>query len=158
MHQAVAPAPHHQQRHEACMPNSELRLAEPLAALSVATDLARGRPPEQALAACIIATRLADYLGFGARDRVNSYFATLLRFAGCVATSHEFATELGGDDVAVRFNGDSIDPANGAELSHFLDNVGKSSMSPGDAMGVIARALQSDCEVGKRMAVRLGLE
>ncbi len=38
------------------MPDSKLRLAEPLAALSVATDLARGQPPEQALHACVIAT------------------------------------------------------------------------------------------------------
>jgi hypothetical protein len=84
------------------MPASEFRLAEP-SALSVATDLARGRPPEQALYACIIATRLAGYLYLGEADRDNACFATLLRFAGCTATSHEYALYLGGNDIAVRF-------------------------------------------------------
>ena len=30
------------------------------------------------------------------------YYSTLMRFAGCAATSHEAAASFGGDDIAVR--------------------------------------------------------
>ncbi len=75
---------------------SEFRLAEPLAALSVATDHVRGQPPGQALYKTIIATRLAEYLGLSQAECAVAYYATLLRAAGCTATSHEFALYLGG--------------------------------------------------------------
>ena len=73
------------------MPACEFRLAEPLAALSVATDLVRGQPPGQALYKTAIATILAEYMGLRVADRAIAYYATLLRAAGCTATSHEFA-------------------------------------------------------------------
>src|SRR6266508_6397697 len=139
------------------MPDSELRLAEPLAALSVATDLARGQPPEQALHACIIATRLADYMGLSVADRGNTYFATLLRFAGCTATSHEYTLYLGGNDVAVRFAGDATDIADIEQVMRFLASVGKSPEGLPDAFRVVTEGTRADCEVGARMANRLGL-
>lgn len=139
------------------MPDSKLRLAEPLAALSVATDLARGQPPEQALHACVIATHLAGYLGLNAADRASTYYATLLRFAGCTATSHEFASLLGGNDIAVRFAGDATDIADGSELMQFLANVGRTPEQLPEVVGVVTEATRADCEVGSRTATRLGL-
>ena len=41
----------------------KLWLAEILGALSLVTDLARGRPPEEAVRACGLATRLAGSMG-----------------------------------------------------------------------------------------------
>ncbi len=139
------------------MPASELRLAEPLAALSVATDLARGQPPEQALYACIIATRLAEHLGLSLTDRADTYYATLLRFAGCTATSHEYATELGGNDIAVRFAGDATDIADMEQVTGFLASVGKTPDVLPDVFRVVSEGTRADCEVGARMAARLGL-
>ena len=136
---------------------AEFRLAEPLAALSVATDLARGQPPEQALYASIIAARLADYLGLGATERSNDYYATLLRFAGCTATSHEYSLLLGGNDITVRFAGDATDIADIDELLQFLTNVGKTPDALQDAVVVVTEGTRADCEVGARMATRLGL-
>jgi HD-GYP domain-containing protein (c-di-GMP phosphodiesterase class II) len=136
----------------------ELRLAEPVAALSVATDLARGQPPEQALYASIIATQLAGFLGLSAADRASTYYATLLRFAGCTATSHEYTQNLGGNDVAVRFAGDAIDPADPEQLNGFLATLGKSSIGPAGAIQIVAEGTRADCEVGARLAARLGLE
>jgi len=135
-----------------------LRLAEPLAALSVATDLARGRPPEQALYACIIATKLAEYLGFSAAGRANTYFATLLRFAGCTATSHDYAQHLGGNDVNVRFHGDATDIADVQQILRFLQSLGKDPAGLPDAIRVVTEATRADCEVGAHTATRLGLE
>ena len=139
------------------MPDSELRLTEPLAALSVATDLARGQPAEHALCASIIATRLAEYLGLSTEDRATTYFATLLRFAGCTATSHEYALHLGGNDVAVRFSGDAIDPGDPSQLADLLTSLGIDSIGPANAMQFVAEGTRADCEAGARTATRLGL-
>ncbi len=137
---------------------SEFRLAEPLAALSVATDLVRGQPPGQALHKTIIATNLAGHMGLGREDRAVVYFATLLRAAGCTSTSHEFALYLGGNDVAVRFGGDATDTDDLDQLSHLLTSLGKEGMDPGVAMQVVAEGSKADREVGGRLVRRLGLE
>ncbi|MEO8457409.1 MAG: HD domain-containing phosphohydrolase [Chloroflexota bacterium] len=140
------------------MPPSEFRLTEPLAALSVATDLVRGQPPGQALYKTIIATRLAGHLGLGNAECATAYFATLLRAAGCTATSHEFALYLGGNDVAVRFGGDAVDTDDLDQLSRLLASLGVAEMDPGDAMQVVADGSRADREVGGRVVMRLGLE
>ena len=128
-----------------------------MAALSVATDLVRGQPPGQALHKTIIATKLAEYLGLRAADRAITYFATLLRAAGCTATSHEFALHLGGDDIAVRFGGDATDTDDLNQLTLLLKSLGKDGMDPADAMQVVADGSRADREVGGRMVTRLGL-
>jgi len=136
---------------------SELRLAEPLAALSVATDLARGQPQDQALYASIIAARIAAYLELDRANRADAYYATLLRFAGCTATSHEFSTFLGGNDITVRFAGDATDIADIDELMRFLAAVGKGQEDLPDVVRVVTEGTRADCEVGARTAARLGL-
>jgi HD-GYP domain-containing protein (c-di-GMP phosphodiesterase class II) len=140
------------------MPASEFRLTEPLAALSVATDLVRGQPPGQALYKTTIATKLAAHLGLSDADCATAYFATLLRAAGCTATSHEFALYLGGDDVAVRFGGDAVDTDDVDQLARLLTSLGKGTMDPADAMQVVAEGSRADREVGGRLVRRLGLE
>lgn len=138
------------------MPPSEFRLAEPLAALSVATDLVRGQPPGQALYKTVLATRLAAHLGLSAEDQAVVYYATLLRAAGCTSTSHEFAMYLG-DDVALRFRGDAIDTDDLDQLTRLLTSLGKGGMDPDEAMQVVAEGSKADREVGGRLVRRLGL-
>jgi hypothetical protein len=75
-----------------------MRLAEPMAALSLITDLALGKPTESAIRACIVAACLTERLGLGATERRHVYYATLLRSIGCTSTSHEVAW-LFGDDI-----------------------------------------------------------
>jgi hypothetical protein len=56
-------------------PNAvRLRLADILAALSVATDLGHGQSPETAMRVCVVATRLADRLGLSATERSSCLF------------------------------------------------------------------------------------
>jgi HD-GYP domain-containing protein (c-di-GMP phosphodiesterase class II) len=139
------------------MPASEFRLTEPLAALSVATDLVRGQPPGQALYKTTIAAKLAQCLGLSEADCAIAYFATLLRAAGCTATSHEFALYLGGDDIAVRFGGDAVDTDDLDQLTRLLTSLGKAEMAPAEAMQVVAEGSRADREVGGRLVTRLGL-
>ncbi|HET9971313.1 MAG TPA: HD domain-containing phosphohydrolase, partial [Streptosporangiaceae bacterium] len=78
-----------------------VRLAELLAALSLATDLGRGQPAEHTLRQCLIALRLAERLGMTAADRVVVYYASLVAGAGCHVDAYEQAKWFG-DDTAVK--------------------------------------------------------
>ena len=95
-----------------------------VAALSVASDLTRGHPPGEAMRACLLAMELARRAGLDRASESEVYYGTLLRFAGCAATSHEIAAAFGGDDIAVRASGDPIDLAVSAEEMRFLADLG----------------------------------
>jgi HD-GYP domain-containing protein (c-di-GMP phosphodiesterase class II) len=138
-------------------------IAGVLAALSVTSDLTRGHPAGEAMRACLLATELARRSGLDDAGRRDVYYATLLRFAGCAATSHEIAAALGGDDVVVRARGDLIDATRPVEALRFLLGLGHGA----DRMRVLSRApgvgalisegARADCEVGAQLTRRLGL-
>jgi hypothetical protein len=91
------------------------------------------------------------------------FYASLMRFAGCAATSHEATAAFGGDDIAVRSRGDLIDAARPMEALRFLAGLG----SGVEKLRVLARAprvakivqesARADCEVGADLAARLQL-
>ena len=68
---------------------TDVRLAEFMAALSIATDLAMGQPLEQALCSCVLAVRLGEELGLGEEELRGVYYQALLRYIGCNAETHE---------------------------------------------------------------------
>src|ERR1700733_14112290 len=90
-------------------------MAGGVAGLSVGGDLPRGHPPGEAMRACLLAAELARRAGLDERRRGEVYYGTLMRFAGCVATSHE---------IVVRARGDLIDPAEPGEALEFLAGLG----------------------------------
>jgi HD-GYP domain-containing protein (c-di-GMP phosphodiesterase class II) len=150
-------------------PPERIRLAELLAALSLVTDLARGHQPEEAMRACLLATRLAERMGMRDADRSVVYYTTLLRFVGCTATSHEYARVFGGDDVAVRSRGDLADVTVPREALSMLVGVTAREGTLAERGRRLAVALprakragiegaRADCEVGARMARRFGLD
>jgi len=77
-------------------------IAGVVASLSVVSDLTRGHPAGEAMRACLLATELARRAGLDGRRQGEVYYGTLMRFAGCAATSHEIAAVFGGDDIVVR--------------------------------------------------------
>jgi hypothetical protein len=101
--------------------DSGLRLAELLAAFSLATDLGLGQPMEHVLRSWLIAGRLGDRLGLGAEARVSLYYVMMLAWVGCVADTAEVATWFG-DDIAFRADSYRVDfaglPMMGFALSH----------------------------------------
>ena len=74
--------------------------------------------------ACLLAAELARRAGLDERGRGEVYYGTLMRFAGCAATSHEIAAVFGGDDIVVRARGYLIDPAELGEAVEFLAGLG----------------------------------
>jgi HD-GYP domain-containing protein (c-di-GMP phosphodiesterase class II) len=134
-----------------------------VAALSVASDLTRGHPPGEAMRASLLATELARRAGLDRVRQGEVYYGTLLRFAGCAATSHEIAAAFGGDDIVVRARGDLIDPAVPAEAMRFLAGLGvdgdglRALGGPAGVARLKAEGARADCEVGALLAGRLRL-
>ena len=134
-----------------------------VAALSVASDLTRGHPPGEAMRACLLATELARRAGLDEARQGEVYYATLLRFAGCAATSHEIAAALGGDDIAVRARGDLIDPTQPEEALRFLAGLAEGAGRlpildhPENVGKLKAEGARADCEVGAELTARLRL-
>ena len=140
-----------------------LGLAGVLAALSVGSDLTRGHPPGEAMRACLLATELARRADAPPGVTGDVFYASLTRFAGCAATSHEAAAAFGGDDVALRSRGDLVDMTRPAESIPFLIGLGRGS----EKLRVLANApwaakiategARADCEVGAELTRRVGL-
>lgn len=144
------------------MPN-QVRIAGVLAALSLTSDLTRGHPPGEAMRACLMATELARRAGVGPADLRDVFYAALMRFAGCAATSHEAAAAFGGDDVVVRARGDLIDATRPIEALRFLAGLGHGTgkvrvVARGPQVArIVKESAQADCEVGADLTRRLRL-
>ena len=70
---------------EADRPDDRIRLAELMAALSLATDLGLGQALEHELGICLAALELADRLGCKPEERSDVYYVALLAHVGCTA-------------------------------------------------------------------------
>jgi hypothetical protein len=147
------------------MGSERVRLADLLAAVSVATDLGNGQESEKAIRACLVATALARRMGAGEAEASDVYYSALLRHLGCTATAHEEAW-LVGDELAVRPAAERADFGSPCEAVALLLQTGKGTGL--DRVRYLARALHSGkkgdqailtavCEVGARLAERLGL-
>ncbi len=80
---------------------ARLRLAELVAALSLGVDLGFGQPIEHVLRQCMIALRLADFVGLDDEERSVAYYTALLINVGCHSDAYEQAKWFG-DDIAAK--------------------------------------------------------
>jgi HD-GYP domain-containing protein (c-di-GMP phosphodiesterase class II)/DNA-binding CsgD family transcriptional regulator len=146
---------------------AELRLAELVTALSLATDLGMGQPMEHALRTCLLSLRLGEALGLGRPQLSDVYYVALLRFLGCTADAHETAVAVDGDDLAFRA---AVAPVlSGSSLAFFgraVTGVGRGRGALGRARAVggflvkahrIPGGVAAHCEVAEHLARRLGL-
>ena len=144
------------------------RVAELTVALSLATDLGTGQPMDHGLRTSWLSLRVSESLGLDAATRSCVYYVALLRFLGCTSDASEIAALAGGDDVA--FNA-TMAPAlmapAGEGMRHFLRHLaedlpahrraGRIAKALADP-GLAARSSSGHCEVGARLARRLGLD
>jgi HD-GYP domain-containing protein (c-di-GMP phosphodiesterase class II) len=143
------------------MRDDDLRLADLLAALSVATDLGMGQEPEKAMRGCLVATRLARATDLPEDEVRDVFYTTLLQHVGCTAFAHETAP-LFGDDLAVVAQAERTDAASRRETLAFMAAVGRGTGV--HRLGHLARTVTAGkeiaravCEVGALMADRLRL-
>jgi HD-GYP domain-containing protein (c-di-GMP phosphodiesterase class II) len=141
----------------------DLRLAEPLCALSVTLDLAMAQPPERSIRSCLVATRLARRLGLPHSDQRTVYYVTLLRHLGSTATTHEEAYLMGPRAAELRTLAERTDSRSRRQSLSYLRHVGKGGGIR--RLQYVARTLaageedvlRAGCEVGSMLAERLGL-
>src|SRR5215204_7719100 len=81
----------------------QVRAAEVIGALCLATDLGMGFPFEHGLHSTLVATRLAERLGVDAATASHTYYACLLAHAGCTTDAHVTA-EIFGDSLTTHLN------------------------------------------------------
>jgi hypothetical protein len=145
----------------------QIRLAELLAAISLATDLGRGFPQEKALRTCLVAERVAEALHLDERARSDTYHAALIHPVGCTAFTYEEARLFGTSELvgvpafaradaarpgeAIRAIRESVkgQPA-GRRLRATVRNL-----TAGNKFW--AYAVRADCEAGARFTRRIGL-
>ena len=143
-----------------------LRLAELVAAWSLATDLGLGLPQEHVLRQCRIALGLAERLGLDEADRAAVYYVAMLAWVGCTADSHELAHQFG-DDLALRADAHRVDLAGLPMVGFLLRRVGTGRpplRRAGMAAALVAtggrdaaEAMTAHCQVAAAIARRLEL-
>ena len=142
---------------------SEVRLAELVASMSLATDLGLGQPPEHVLRSCVLGLRIAEDLELGEDQRAVVYYVALLAWLGCHADAHEQSAWFG-DDIHLRADRHLADSV-GARfvLSHVgrgrpparrAAQLGALLISGRDALAAMET---THCMVAGLFAVRLGL-
>jgi HD-GYP domain-containing protein (c-di-GMP phosphodiesterase class II) len=141
----------------------EFRLAEVVAAISLATDLGMGQPLQHALRTSVIATRLAAAADLPAQEQPVVYYTALLRYLGCTADAHMMSATFG-DEIAARAAFATIDPASGREqLAWLARHVGpprraaKLAAAFAEGQRGAREVYATACEVARRLAERLGL-
>jgi HD-GYP domain-containing protein (c-di-GMP phosphodiesterase class II) len=145
---------------------SGVRLAELVAALSLATDLGLGLPQEHVLRQTVIARRLAAAARLPDEQQTAVFYVSLLAWVGCVADSHELATWFG-DDQRLRADSYQVDKTGMPMLRFVLGHVGDGS-GPVRRLTMIGRFLAGGperatssmlghCQVTGDIADRLGL-
>ena len=146
--------------------DSGVRLAELVAAFSLAIDLGLGQPMEHVLRSWLIAARLAQHLGLEPAEQGDLYYVVTLAWAGCVADTPVVAA-LVGDDIAYRADAVRADVSGLSGLGFMLQHVGAgqpalhrlrmaAELIATGGKGV-EQAIRSHCLVTGNMADRLGL-
>ena len=145
---------------------AEVRLAELIAALSLAIDIGVGQPMEHALRSCLLGVRLGEELGLDEQELADIYYLALLRFVGCTANKDVDAAVLG-DEIAARAWIAALDLGQPDHvLAAFQRHLGEGEPPSrrarrlATALAGLPRLMENipaHCEVGQRLAQQLGL-
>ncbi|MGH7687182.1 MAG: HD domain-containing phosphohydrolase [Candidatus Dormibacteria bacterium] len=144
-----------------------LRLAELLAAVSLATDMADDAPLESALGDALCGLGLARVAGLSGADLVDVYYLALLYHLGCTAAADAQERMAAGAETGGGRWFAEADYADREELLRLaVPRAGRTPGAPGreEAVrrlmtrleGSLAQSFAAICEVGARLGERLG--
>lgn len=150
------------------MGEQRVRLAELLAALSLASDLSMGRQLEHALRATYLAGRLARRLGMSDVELTDVLYVSLLQDIGCAGMAHDTTVYAAADEIALKAALSLIDPDDlGQRIGAIFRHIGSAgpalarpalvARSLWDGVPVLNAILRGHCDVGVAFAQRLGL-
>ena len=145
----------------------EVRAAELIGCLSLATDLGIGVPLEHGLLSTLVAVRLADRLGVDEETAQSVFYSCLLFYVGCTAGAELAADVFGADDALTTYG----TPARFGSRVEMVRGMLRAVAPPGGS--VLTRASQlarlprlagqlgghavASCEVAQMLVARLGL-
>ena len=148
------------------MSDSGVRLREVLVALSLATDLGFGQPPEHMLRSARIGLRLGERLGLSSPQLATLYDVSVLTYVGCPVYGNE-TSALFGDDIEFRSEAVQIDLAGFPAMLFMLRRSGHGTGIWNRAKlraGFVAtsgqrvlEAMANHCATAGELAWRLGL-
>ncbi|MDQ6877950.1 MAG: LuxR C-terminal-related transcriptional regulator [Candidatus Dormibacteraeota bacterium] len=146
--------------------NSGVRLAELLATVSLASDLAHDVPAESALRDALFSVRLARLAGWSRDELSDTYYLALLYHVGCTGAVSIQSRMGAGDDVGVRKWLSEADFANRPELMRIVITRMARQWGPrqwaAGVAGMISsngsapEAFASVADVAVRLSTRLG--
>src|SRR5579862_3699082 len=147
---------------------TDLRLGDLLAALSLATDLGNGMPLEKTMRTCLVAVSVGQSLGLGAKQLSDTFYATMLRSIGCTAFASEEAAAYG-DDVTYRNTYFPVDFGRADEVEQAtLANLARDEPPEvrtaaierffSDGPRIAVEMAATACSVAVRLADRLGMD
>jgi len=144
------------------------RLAEILAALSLASDLGLGAPLERGLRSCLVGGHLAGLAGLSPDEGRRLYFAGFLVMLGCTSGAAQTGEMFGDEFVAHRGLAPLVMGPQTQMLGWIVRNVGAGE-PPWRRTAQIGRTLRAGsaaqkeqnaghCEVARLLAERLGIQ
>ncbi len=144
-----------------------VRRNEVIGVLSLATDFAIGQPLGYGLRSAVASAELARAMKLGEAIAAEAFYHGLLRYCGCTAETDKL-NALFGDEIAIRKNFSTIDPADGPEFMRVLmQHIGPARadhppLAHGDqnfmnVVGQTVAVFSAHCEVAARIGARLGL-
>jgi EmrB/QacA subfamily drug resistance transporter len=146
---------------------SELRLAELVGAMSIATDIGLGAPLEAGLSVCLMSMRLGEVMGLSDQELGRAYVLALLRHIGCTADSDEMAA-MGGDEFAMNMAIAPLDHADPRQvMPRMLRHLAREFPGvrfPPAVLRMLAMAPKmrthdvARCEVAEMLAERMGFD
>ena len=97
------------------MDTESVRLADVVAALSVATDFGMGQPPGFAQSSCVLSLRLGEALAMSTLALREIYYQALLRYIGCNVETDLLAA-VAGDELGFRREFAQVDHGSAPEV------------------------------------------
>ena len=154
---------------EASPAMESIRVAEVIAALSLATDLGIGVPLEHGLHSTLLAMRLADRLKVDAETATQTYYACQLFYVGCTANADVAAELFGADDALTTYAAPSRFGSRAEMTAGLLRAVAPPGGAPIVRAGQLASRLPrvakvfkhhiaASCEVARMLTDRLGVD
>jgi HD-GYP domain-containing protein (c-di-GMP phosphodiesterase class II) len=150
----------------ASLAGPDVRLAELIASMSLATDLGLGQPMEHVLRSCVLGLRIAEDIDLPESERAIVYYVALLAWLGCHADAHEQSAWFG-DDIELRADSHTADLVGPAMARFMLGRIGRGEPPLRRARllgslllsgrGAVAAMEATHCLIAGQFAMRLGL-
>jgi HD-GYP domain-containing protein (c-di-GMP phosphodiesterase class II) len=121
---------------------SRVRLAEVVASLSLATDLAGGVPLEHGLRRSLLAVWLGEDLGLAENELSDVYYVALLGTVGC-SVEGTLLARVSRDELAVLGDGATVDPSSARDVVAWVVRNFGADEQPLRRIRIVASAVRS---------------